>query len=280
MNYEEQFQKIEDSYYFRRLKNIMLLIPTENDDRKEGEKQNRQTHTKDVVRISEKIVGRIGGDKDLTRVIAISHDLGHLPYAHYGEVVMRSFGDDLRLRHEENGPLLYEEIIGKDLKQEVVDGIREHRFLNKPHSSKESWIVNYADEIASFVSNIRDGLYLGDCFDYEDFKKQAQGVLGIFPGVESLEDSLVDKVDLVSPGRLTKLFKLVEKYWSKFGEHERVRAENLNIEQRMRNYHNLVMFDRFGTGFTSQDFIDRKLLMEGEIDMSLYEDYEKGKDWI
>ena len=41
-DYEQQFEAIEGSYYFRRLEGIMLLIPTENDDRSEGTRQNRR----------------------------------------------------------------------------------------------------------------------------------------------------------------------------------------------------------------------------------------------
>jgi len=51
--------------------------------------RNRMTHTMEVTQIARTIARAIGANEDLTEAIALGHDLGHTPFGHTGERVIR-----------------------------------------------------------------------------------------------------------------------------------------------------------------------------------------------
>lgn len=51
--------------------------------------RNRMTHTMEVTQIARTIARAIGANEDLTEAIALGHDLGHTPFGHTGEKVIR-----------------------------------------------------------------------------------------------------------------------------------------------------------------------------------------------
>jgi dGTP triphosphohydrolase len=116
--------------------------------------------------VAARIAGKFGLKADITNLIAALHDIGHLPYGHYAEKLI---SEDLfpkcglRVKHNENGPWIYSKLVTpRNVDPAVVCGIREHREIIGFHSSLESWAVAHADELASVISNIQDGLTLPD----------------------------------------------------------------------------------------------------------------------
>ena len=51
--------------------------------------RNRMTHTMEVMQIARTIARAIGANEDLTEAIALGHDLGHTPFGHTGEEVIK-----------------------------------------------------------------------------------------------------------------------------------------------------------------------------------------------
>src|SRR6266704_6003734 len=59
--------------------------------------RNRLTHTIEVSQIARTVASVLGLDEDLTEALALSHDIGHPPFAHAGEEAldrqMQRFGE-------------------------------------------------------------------------------------------------------------------------------------------------------------------------------------------
>ena len=59
--------------------------------------RNRLTHTIETSQISRTVAGYLGLNTDLTEALALSHDIGHPPFAHAGEQelnrLMQRFGE-------------------------------------------------------------------------------------------------------------------------------------------------------------------------------------------
>jgi dGTPase len=79
----EDTLRIQNSREWRRLQGIYQL-----DVGQSYEHENRLTHTIDVQNVSERIARKLNLDRqsiDLTRSIAAIHDIGHMPFGHWGE---------------------------------------------------------------------------------------------------------------------------------------------------------------------------------------------------
>ena len=53
--------------------------------------RTRLTHTLEVSQIARSIARAVGANEDLTEAIALGHDVGHTPFGHKGEEVLRDF---------------------------------------------------------------------------------------------------------------------------------------------------------------------------------------------
>lgn len=143
--------------------------------------RTRLTHSLEVAQIGTAIARRLRLNEDLTKALALAHDLGHTPFGHTGEEVldslMQSYGgfehnyqsfrvvDELEER--------YPEFDGLNLSWEVREGILKHssphdlptrimdEFLPGVVPSIEAQLINYADEIAYNNHDIDDGLKSG-----------------------------------------------------------------------------------------------------------------------
>ncbi len=110
---------------FRRLKYKTQVFLNPSGD----EYRTRLTHTLEVAQIARTIARAMFLNEDLAEAIALGHDLGHTPFGHGGEMVLkevfsRAFShrsQSLRVVHAlENGGL------GLNLTYEVRDGILKH----------------------------------------------------------------------------------------------------------------------------------------------------------
>ena len=92
-DFRTEFQRDRDriihSQSFRRLmyKTQVFLAPAGDHYR------TRLTHTLEVTQIARTIARALGLNEDLTEAIGLAHDLGHTPFGHAGEVVMRQCFD-------------------------------------------------------------------------------------------------------------------------------------------------------------------------------------------
>jgi dGTPase len=110
---------------FRRLKHKtqVFLAPMIDDYR------TRLTHTLEVAQIARAIARALYLNEDLTEAIALGHDLGHTPFGHSGETVLKEiYSPDFT--HSEQSIRVVEVLEnggqGLNLTHEVRDGILKH----------------------------------------------------------------------------------------------------------------------------------------------------------
>ena len=149
--------------------------------------RTRLTHSLEVSQISRSISRRLGLDEDLAEVLALSHDLGHPPFAHSGEEILNKCMNDydgfdhnaqtLRILTslEERYPLFN----GLNLTWETLEGVVKHngplldphiviKEYNKLHDLElntypglEAQIASLSDDIAYNNHDIDDGFRAG-----------------------------------------------------------------------------------------------------------------------
>ena len=174
-----EFQRDRDriihSQAFRRLmyKTQVFLAPAGDHYR------TRLTHTLEVTQIARTIARALFLNEDLTEAIALGHDLGHTPFGHAGEVVMREqFSPDFS--HNLQGVRVVEKLEnngdGLNLTFEVRDGIACHSGPVMPQTV-EGEIIRYADRIAYINHDIDDALRAG-ILHREEIPAELRQILG------------------------------------------------------------------------------------------------------
>ena len=123
--FQRDRDRVVHSKAFRRLKHKtqVFLAPTGDHYR------TRLTHTLEVSQIARTIAKVLRLNEELTEAIALGHDLGHTPFGHAGERVLRKlvpggfnhFEQSLRIVD-----VLEQEGTGLNLSWEVRDGIAKH----------------------------------------------------------------------------------------------------------------------------------------------------------
>jgi dGTPase len=158
--------RIVYSNAFRRLKQKtqVFLSPMGDDFR------TRLTHTLEVAQIARAIARALFLNEDLTEAIALGHDLGHTPFGHSGETVLREiYSPDFS--HNEQS-LRVVEILenngkGLNLTYEVRDGILKHskgfgKIIPEDPTEKactyEGIIVRIADIMAYLNHDLEDAI--------------------------------------------------------------------------------------------------------------------------
>ena len=158
-----EFQRDRDriihSQSFRRLmyKTQVFLAPAGDHYR------TRLTHTLEVTQIARTIARALFLNEDLAEAIALGHDLGHTPFGHAGETVMRRmFSPDFS--HNIQGVRVVEKLEnggrGLNLTFEVRDGIACHSGDVKT-KTLEGKIIRLADRIAYINHDIDDAIRAG-----------------------------------------------------------------------------------------------------------------------
>ena len=179
-----------DSFRLLKHKTQVFLAHTEDYYR------TRLTHSLEVSQISRAVSRRLGLDEDLAEVLALSHDLGHPPFAHSGEEILNRCMKDydgfdhnaqtLRILTslEERYPLFE----GLNLTWETLEGVVKHNGpLLNPHivikeynnihdleldtfPGLEAQIASLSDDIAYNNHDIDDGFRAG-LISLNDLKK-------------------------------------------------------------------------------------------------------------
>lgn len=160
--YRTEFQRDRDRILhcnsFRRLKRKtqVFLSPVGDHYR------TRLTHTLEVAQIARTISRGMRLNEDLTEAIALGHDLGHSPFGHCGEAVLKEIcphGFKHYLQSVRVVEFLEKKGEGLNLTFAVKNGIACH--TNKVAATKEGNIVRLADTIAYINHDIEDSVRAG-----------------------------------------------------------------------------------------------------------------------
>ncbi len=142
--------------------------------------RTRLTHTLEVAQIGRTIARQLGANEDLIETICLAHDLGHSPFGHSGEYVLKELMRDhggfdhnqQTLRIVTRLEKRYKEFPGLNLTYETREGIVKHeteydvsavapQYEPGRRASLEAQIANVADELAYTAHDLDDGLYAG-----------------------------------------------------------------------------------------------------------------------
>lgn len=173
--YQRDGDRIIHCNAFRRLKHkTQVFLSPEGDHYR-----TRLTHTLEVAQISATIARALRLNEDLTRAIALGHDLGHTPFGHAGERALNAvcptgfkhYSQSLRVvdKLEKNGE-------GLNLTYEVRNGIERHT-SGVQADTLEGRVVRLADRIAYINHDIDDAI-AGDIMQEDDIPVEIRDVLG------------------------------------------------------------------------------------------------------
>jgi dGTPase len=174
-DFQRDRDRIIYSKAFRRLKHkTQVFISPEGDHYR-----TRLTHTLEVSQIARTIARSLKLNEDLTEAIALAHDLGHTPFGHAGERVLKEICP-LGFHHNEQSVRVVEKLENKrkglNLTYEVRNGILCHTGSNMPETL-EGRIVRYADRIAYINHDIEDAIRAG-VISQEELPADCLKVLG------------------------------------------------------------------------------------------------------
>jgi len=172
--FQRDRDRIIHSKAFRRLKykTQVFLIP-------EGDHyRTRMTHTLEVAQIARTIARGLRLNEDLTEAIALGHDLGHTPFGHAGEQVLREILPGGFEHNEQSLRVVdvLEKPNGLNLTWEVRDGILNHCDVHVP-STLEGHVVKLSDKLAYINHDIDDALR-GGILKAGDLPPDCVAVLG------------------------------------------------------------------------------------------------------
>jgi len=193
--YQRDRGRIVHCKSFRRLEHkTQVFIAPEGDHYR-----TRLTHTLEVAGIARSIARALRLNEDLTEAIALGHDLGHTPFGHAGEKVMREVLEELgagAFKHNEQSARVVEVVEndgrGLNLTWEVRDGIRHHTGDQKP-VTLEGQIVRFADRIA-YINHDIDDAVRAELITPADLPQEPLSLLGGTGGdrIDVLVHDLVD----------------------------------------------------------------------------------------
>jgi dGTPase len=176
--YQRDRDRIIHSRAFRRLEyKTQVFVNHEGDHYR-----TRLTHSIEVSQIGRTVARALGLNEDLVESLALSHDLGHTPFGHLGEDVLRErlkehggFDHNRQtLRIVEHLEERYPDFPGLNLTWEVREGIAKHSgpidLAKAPEFAEyepglmpplEGQLIDPVDEIAYNHHDIDDGLESG-----------------------------------------------------------------------------------------------------------------------
>jgi dGTPase len=177
--YRTAFQRDRDRIIhttaFRRLEyKTQVFVITEGDYYR-----TRLTHSLEAAQIGRTLARALGANEDLTEAICLVHDIGHTPFGHSGEYIMRRLMKDFGgFNHQAQSLRVVDELEerfpehrGLNLTYEVREGIAKHEteydvadpgeFPPEDAPSLEAQLASASDEIAYNTADLDDGLRAG-----------------------------------------------------------------------------------------------------------------------
>lgn len=170
-HFQRDWNRIMHSEAFRKLEYKTQVFPF-------GEgldvTRTRLTHTLEVFQIAQATSQALGFNSDLASAIALAHDLGHPPFGHSGEEVLRELAG---FNHNVHGLKIVTELEhrypfpGLNLTTVVLEGMEKHdtdftsfdscKFFPGQAPTLESQVASLADVIAYRTHDIEDALNSG-----------------------------------------------------------------------------------------------------------------------
>ena len=142
--------------------------------------RTRLTHTLEVTQIARTVARALRLNEDLVEAASLGHDLGHTPFGHAGERVLRKLFN-AGFNHNEQSIRVVEKLEnngqGLNLTAEVRDGILHHTGGSGDAATPEGSIILFADRIAYINHDIDDACRAG-ILSEEDIPAALRGVLG------------------------------------------------------------------------------------------------------
>lgn len=191
--FQRDRDRIIHSKAFRRLKHKTQVFLAPKGDHY----RTRLTHVLEVSQIGRTIARALRLNEDLTEAIALAHDLGHTPFGHAGEAVLREIHPGGFEHHEQSlrvVDFLERDGKGLNLTNEVRDGILKHskgkgNILPKTDEERaitlEGQVVRVSDTIAYLSHDLDDSI-----------RAQVIKKAEIPPGVTKvLGDNYSDRID-------------------------------------------------------------------------------------
>jgi dGTPase len=174
-DFQRDRERIIFSSAFRRLEyKTQVFVNHEGDHYR-----TRLTHSIEVAQLARSIARALRLNEDLAEAISLAHDLGHTPFGHSGEEILKQLMQEVG-GFEHNRQTLrvvdlleerYPNFPGLNLTYEVREGIIKHEtiydrptsgeFNPEQQSTLECQAVSFADEIAYNCHDVDDGLYSG-----------------------------------------------------------------------------------------------------------------------
>jgi dGTPase len=173
--YQRDRDRIIHSTAFRRLAHKTQVLVTQTNDHH----RTRLTHTLEVAQISRTVARQLGLNEDLTEAIALSHDLGHPPFGHAGEYVLRDcMADHGGFEHNRHALRIveyleypYADHPGLNLTWEVREAMALHsktpespevkKYLRHNLPFFEAQVADTCDSLAYNAHDIDDAISLG-----------------------------------------------------------------------------------------------------------------------
>ncbi len=138
--------------------------------------RNRLTHTLEVSQIATSICRTLGLNEDLADAIALAHDLGHTPFGHSGELMLKDLvatfnHNDHSLKIVRQLEHRYPDFDGLNLTLHTLAGMEKHdtpydktltnMFFPSQGPSLEAQVVSIADQIAYRSHDVEDSIVTG-----------------------------------------------------------------------------------------------------------------------
>jgi dGTPase len=165
--FQHDRDRIIHSKSFRRLKHKTQVFLAPKGDHY----RTRLTHTLEVSQIARTISRALRLNEDLTEAISLGHDLGHTPFGHAGEDILREIypgGFDHYKQSLRVVEILERDGRGLNLTYEVRDGILKHSkgrgkifTSSKRSETLEGQVVRISDVIAYLNHDLDDAIRAG-----------------------------------------------------------------------------------------------------------------------
>lgn len=204
-SFQRDRDRIIHSKAFRRLKHKTQVFLAPKGDHY----RTRLTHVLEVSQIARTISRALRLNEDLTEAIALAHDLGHTPFGHAGEAVLREIHPGGFEHYEQSlrvVDFLERDGKGLNLTYEVRDGIIKHskgkgNILPKTDEERaitlEGQVVRVSDTIAYLSHDLDDSI-----------RAQVIKKSEIPPGVSKvLGDNYSDRIDRMVKDIIYDTFK-------------------------------------------------------------------------
>ena len=229
--------RIIHSSSFRRLKHkTQVFVNTEGDHYR-----TRLTHTMEVSQIARTLARHLGLNEDLSETLSLAHDLGHTPFGHAGEEVLKDcmvkyggFSHNIQtLRIVTFLENKYYNFFGLNLTIETLDGLLKHngpiknitpykKILNRDFFNKRL-ILTSSPSLEGQISSISDDIAYNN---------------------HDLEDGL--RAELFTIEKLSKI-SLISKLVRKHQKHLKNFRKEIIINQIVRDLINLMVVDVINT---------------------------------